>query len=195
MDSTIWAALIGAAASVAIFIAGAWASTLKDRAKDRATAAAEARTAVQELMRAALDVKASLAVWETRWRDKRSTASVLARSFAQLLAGYAEDRAYRGMAESLGSAIAWRSAVDAAEEAVVTGPMSRMAAAAARIAMLDDAQLREAATAVTNALGQLVSAYADRPGSDARTCAERDVDEAVGRLGEAARAYDGRPRR
>lgn len=173
---------------------GAFANILKDKATDRATAVKEARAAVQELLRAALDVKAALVIWETRWRDKRSTASALARSVAQLLAGYAEDRAYRGMAEALGSAMAWRNAVDSAEEAVVTGAMSRMAAAAARIAMLDDAPLREAATAVTNALGELVGAYAQKPGSRVRVQADRAVDEAVGRLSDAARAYDGRPR-
>ncbi|MGW1988449.1 hypothetical protein ACWCPJ_39470 [Streptomyces collinus] len=194
MDSTIWAALIGAAASVALFAGGAWASTLKDRAQDRAKAAEEARTAAQELMRASLDTKAALAIWEARWRNKTATASVLARAIAQMLAGLAEDRTYRGLAEGVGTAMVWRTAVDAAEEAIVTGPISRMAAAAARIAMLDDVQLREATTAVTEAFGELVGSYSKKPGSPVRVRAERGVDEAVGRLSEAARAHDGRLR-
>ncbi|MEU6071827.1 hypothetical protein ABZ864_47250 [Streptomyces sp. NPDC047082] len=195
MDSTIWAALIGAAASIVLFVGGAAASTFKDRAADRTAASNAARAAVQELMAASLDVKAALAIWETRWRDKRNIASALAQSATQILAGYAENRVYRGAAEGLSSAMAWRRAADAAEEAIVTGPLSRMAAAAARIAMLDDPALREASTAVTDALGRLVEAYSERARSAARQQADSAVDEAVARLGEAARSHDGRPAR
>ena len=194
MDLTIWAAVIGAVASVLVFVAGGVASTLKDRAADRQMAISDARLAVQELLRAALDVKATLAVWEARWKDKRAIAGALGHSVAQILAGFAEDRAFRGMAEALGSSMAWRRAADTAEEAVVTGPMSRMAAAAARIAMLDDPELRAAATAVTDALGTLVGTYSEKPTSPARRRAETEVDEACGGLAAAGRAYDGRPR-
>ncbi|MGW3127057.1 hypothetical protein [Streptomyces sp. NPDC001123] len=195
MDSKIWAAVIGGAATLVVYIAGLVTSHLKDRATRRSTATSNARAAVQDLLRAALDTKAALAVWEARWRDKSSITVALGRSVAQLLAGYRDDRIFHGAADGLGSAMAWRRASDAAEEALVTGPLSRMAAAAAQVAMLDDAELREASTAVTDALGKLVAAYGEGPKSRGRAKADRAVDEAVGQLSAAARAYKGRPAR
>lgn len=187
--------MIGGAVSLAIFMAGQATTTRKEKAARRTAAAGKARDAAQELLRAALDTKAALAIWEARWRDKRSIAATLTRSFAQILAGYRDDRIFHGAADGLASAMAWKGAVEAAEEAVVTGPMSRVTAAAAQIAMLNDAELRAAATAVTDALGKLVTAYAEKPKSTARIKADKELDRAVGNLGDAARAYDGRPAR
>jgi hypothetical protein len=195
VDSTIWAAIIASVGSLIIFTAGGAATSLRDRAAGREATAAQARTAVQELVRAALDLQGAMALWETRYRDKRSMVSAIARSLAQMLAGHAEDRTFRGAAEGLGSAMAWRQATDAAAEAIVMGPMSRMTAAAAQIAMLNDRELRMASSAVTDAMGKVVTAYADRPRRGVRESAARELEEAIGRLGEAARAYDGRPRR
>lgn len=192
VDSKIWAALIGGAATLLVYVAGLVTSHLKDRATRRAAARDKARAAAQELLNAALDMKVALAVVDARRRDHRSLAGPLARSFAQLVAGYREDRMYRGMADSLGSALAWRGAADAAEEALVMGPLSRMTAAAAQTVMLDDAELRAACAAVTDALGKLMSSHQGKPRSAARTEADRAVDEAIGRLGDAARAYKGR---
>ncbi|WP_328746394.1 hypothetical protein OHT57_12675 [Streptomyces sp. NBC_00285] len=192
MDSKIWAAVIGGAASLVVFVAGLAAGHFKDSASRRAAAADKARAAAQELLRAAFDTKAALAIWEARWRDKRSIVATLGHSFAQILAGYRDDRIFHGTADGLASALAWRRASDAAEEALVTGPLSRMAAAAAQTAMLNDAKLREASTAVTDALGKLVTAYAEKPKSPARIQADRDVDDAIGRLSHAARSYKGR---
>lgn len=194
MDAKVWVAVVTAVTSIAIFVGGQLFTGLKDKATRRSAAVGEARSAVRELIQAALDVKLALAIWETRWRDKRTIVSALARSVAQLLAGFEEGRVYRGVAEGLGSALAWRRTADVAEEAVLTGPASRMAAAAARIAMLSDVELREASTAVTDALGSLVAAYSEKPKSATRARADRDVDEAIGRLGDTARSYKGRPR-
>ncbi|MGV9427051.1 hypothetical protein ACWDO7_22545 [Streptomyces sp. NPDC003656] len=193
MDST-WSALIGAVASLIVFVGGAVASTLKDRGKDRAQAVTDARAAVQDLLQAAFETKAMLATWEARWRDKRGIASAVVRSAAQVVAGLTEDRVYHGMAQGLESAMAWRREVDAAAEAVVIGPGSRMAAAAARIAMLEDHHLREAAAATTAAIGALMSAFGEKPSSTARTEAEQALDEALVQLSDAARSYNGRPR-
>ncbi|MFF0127319.1 hypothetical protein ACFYTG_16555 [Streptomyces mirabilis] len=195
MTAPIWAAMIGAAVSLAIFIAGQATTSRKEKAAREAAAASKARDAVQELLRAALDTKAALAIWEARWRDKRSIAVTLGRSFAQMLAGYRDDRIFHGAADALASAMAWRRSSDAAEEAIVTGPMLRVAAAAAQIAMLNDAELRAASTGVTDALGNLLTAYSEKPKSAARTKADRELDEAVGRLSDAARAYGRRPTR
>ncbi|MER6432100.1 hypothetical protein ABT272_30910 [Streptomyces sp900105245] len=195
MDSTIWGALIGAAASLAVFVSGAWVSSLKDKATDRAAAAKEARAAVQTLIKAAFDVKAAMTIWDVRRRDRRTPASAWLVSFAQVMDGFNEDRVYRGVAEGLGSAMTWRRAEDAAEETVVTGPLSHMTAAAAQIAMLDDAELRRASTEVTDALGQLVATYTERARSGARAEADNRLEAAIGRLGDAARAYTGRPTR
>ncbi|MFF4252276.1 hypothetical protein ACFY1L_13805 [Streptomyces sp. NPDC001663] len=195
MDPKIWAAAIGGIATVIGVVVGLVASHFKDRAARRATAASNARVAVQELLRAALDTKAAMAIWETRWRDKRTIAGALAHSITQILAGYRDDRVFHGAADGLASALAWRRASEAAEEALVTGPLSRVSAAAAQLAMLNDDELRAASTAVTEALGELVGAYMEKPKSDARTRADRALDEAIGRLGDAGRAYRGRPGR
>ncbi|MEU0820636.1 hypothetical protein [Streptomyces mirabilis] len=191
----IWAAVIGGIVTLAIFLAGQATTSRREKTARKAAAASKARDAVQELLRAALDTKAALAIWETRWRDKRSIRVTMTRSFAQILAGYRDDHIYTGVADGLASAMAWRGASDAAEEAIVTGPMSRVAAAAAQIALLNDAELRGAAAAVTTALGNLMSAYAEKPKSAPRAKADKDLDEAVGKLADAARAYDGRPAR
>ncbi|MFD9659022.1 hypothetical protein [Streptomyces mirabilis] len=111
------------------------------------------------------------------------------------MAGYAEDRPFHGAAQGLGSAMAWRRAADAADEAVITGPMSRVTAAASRIAMLNDAALRKASAATTEALGKLMATYAGSPKSTARAKADKELDEAISQLAEAARAYSGRPGR
>ncbi|MER8030747.1 hypothetical protein ABTZ78_17510 [Streptomyces bauhiniae] len=192
MDS-IWSAVIGAGITALIFIGTQVATVLKDRKNDRASAAADARAAVRELVQAALEMQYALAAWDVRRRDSHGIASVIARSVAQILAGMAEDRAYHGMANGLDSAMTYRKLMDDAAEAVVTGPVSRMSAAAARIAMLDDAQLRQASTKVTDALGALLDSYTGR-NRDARSAAESAVGEALGTLTDEARAYDGRPR-
>ncbi|MFE4824064.1 hypothetical protein ACFRFU_48540 [Streptomyces sp. NPDC056704] len=191
----IWAAVIGGIVTLAIFLAGQATTSRREKAARKAAAASKARDAVQELLRAALDTKAALAIWETRWRDKRSIWVTMTRSFAQILAGYRDDRIYTGVADGLASAMAWRGASDAAEEAIVSGPMSRVGAAAAQIALLSDAELRAASTEVTNALGKFVSAYAEKPKSAARAKADKELNEAVGKLAKAARAFEGRPAR
>lgn len=192
MTTPIWAAVIGGVVSLAIFLAGQATTSRKEKAARKAAAAGKARDAAQELLRAALDTKSALAVWEVRWRDKHSIAAAMARSFAQVLAGYRDGRIFHGAADGLASAMAWRGASDTAEEAIVTGPMSRVAAAAAQIAMLGDAELRAASTAVTDALGNLMTAYSAKPKSAARAKADEELDEAVGKLSDAARAYGSR---
>lgn len=191
MQSTTWTAV----ASVAIFAAGQLFNSLKDKTTRRSAVASEARAAVREVIQASLDVKAALEIWETRRRDKRSIAGAWAHSMAQVMAGYAEDRPFHGAAQGLGSAMAWRRAADAADEAVITGPMSRVTAAASRIAMLNDAALRKASAATTEALGKLMATYAGSPKSTARAKADKELDEAISQLAEAARAYSGRPAR
>ncbi|MFE7856030.1 hypothetical protein [Streptomyces sp. NPDC057403] len=195
MDAKIWAALIGGAATLIVYVAGLFTTFLKERATRRASARDKARVAAKDLLNAALDLKVALNIVENRRRDRRSLAAPLARSIAQLIAGYHEDRKYTGIADGLGSALAWRGSADAAEEALLMGPLSRVTAAAAQAAFLDDDELRAATAAVTEALGKLMSTPAGRRHSVARAQADREVDEAIGRLSSAARAYTGKKRR
>lgn len=193
MDSTLWSAIIGGAIAVLLFVGGLVAGALKDRATARAAAVDQSRAAVQDLVRAAFDVQMALALIEAHWRDKQTKTAVIARSFFQVLGGYREDRILQSAATGLHSVIEWRRAADVAEEAIITRPLSRLTAAAAQIAMLDDAELRAASSDVTDAIVNLMTAYEQgRRGN--RDSAAAQLETAMGRLGAAARAYDGRTR-
>lgn len=194
MDSTIIGALIGAGGTLVVFAGGYVTNSISSRGTARAAAQQQARTAVQELMRSALDVQLALTAWETRWRDNGMVAGTLGRAVAQLIDGYQGGHLYRGAASALGTAAEWRGASDSAQELILSGPISRMTAAAAQIAMLSDAGLREAANEVVQALGALMSAQSSKPKSSERRRAEKRVGDALARLGATGRRYDGKAR-
>ncbi|MEY9849585.1 hypothetical protein ABH940_006694 [Streptacidiphilus sp. BW17] len=195
MDPTITGALIGAGGSLAIFIGGIATNSISNRGAAKSAAQQQARSAVQELIQAALDLQLALVAWETRWRDRSVVTGTIARAVTQVIAGNQEGHLFHGMATGLGTAAEWRGAADGAQETIVLGPMSRMTAATAHISMLQDAPLREASNGVVMALAELMTAYGSKPKSPERRNAERRVGEALGKVGDAARAYDGRARR
>lgn len=192
MDSTLGSAIIGGAVTLAVFVAGGVAGAAKDRAAGRDAAKKEARAAVEDLLRAALDIQITLAVLGVRRRDFRSRYTVMARSIVQFAAGHLEGHPIRGAAEGLDSAMSWRNGVDIADEAAAVEAVSRLNAAAAKAAMLEDQLLRSATSAVTDAVGNLMRTWEAKPTSATRRRAVAQLETAVGDLGEAARAYDGR---
>lgn len=192
MDSTIWAALVGAGATVLIQSTGWFANSLKSRAAARSAARDQARIVVQEAIRAAFDLKVALVTVETRLRDRPAMVAIIAQALVQMLAEHSAGRPLHGAATSLSTARAWRESADAANRAVLADPMARMTTAAAQISMLEDARLREAGAALMTALGDLMSSTG-KPKGAARAQAEKQLNEALAGLGDAARAYNGRP--
>lgn len=195
MDSTLWSALIGGAVAVTLFIAGGVASSAKDRAAAREVAQREARKAAEELLGAALEVQAVFATLELARRNYQAIASVMGRSVVQFMAAARDGRPLHGASQGFSSAMEWRQATDASEQARILAAFDRMASAAAKAAMLDDPAVRTASSAVTDALGRMGAAYPSRPTSTARREAEAALADALGELGEAARNYTGRPAR
>lgn len=195
MDSTLWSAIIGGAASVTVFIAGGATNAMKDRAADQDTARREARQAVEELVAAALEVQAVLAVMEAGRRNYQAIGSVLGRSIMQFMAATQDGRPLHGASQGLSSAMEWRQATDASEQARILTAFDRMASSAAKAALLDDPGLRAASGAVTDALGKLSASWPSRPASAARREAETALADSLGELGDAARSYTGRPAR
>ncbi|MGW3193709.1 hypothetical protein ACWDBD_03795 [Streptomyces sp. NPDC001118] len=194
MDSTIWAALIGASATVLIQSTERFANSIKNRASARSAAQEQARAVAQEAIRAAFDLKVALAAVQTRWRDKLTTISTFTHAVARGYAVYQERGRFHGAATALEPALAYRQTTAVRDEATLAGPISRMTAATAQISMLEDIELRTAATAVMGALGALMVA-SGKPKSAAYAEADSRLNEALARLGDAARAYDGRPSR
>jgi hypothetical protein len=195
VDSTLWSAIIGGAASVTVFVAGGAANAMKDRAANQEAARREARRAVEELVAAALEVQAVLAVMEAGRRNYQAIGSVIGRSMMQFMAAAKDGRPLHGASQGVSSAMEWRQATDASEQARILAAFDRMASSAAKAALLDDPGLRAASGAVTDALGKLSAAWPSRPASAARREAETALADALGELGDATRNYTGRPPR
>jgi hypothetical protein len=195
MDSTIASSLVGAATALVVAGAGFYAGGRSQKATSRDTAVDESRAAVQELVTAVFDLKMALSTWETRWRDTHGWAPAWLYSVAQLIAGVVDEKPVQGGLNGLASAMTFRRESEMAEQAIINGPMARVAAASARIAMLENRALREASHGVTDAISDFVLSYKSRRNQAARQRAEEALDDAIGAIGIAARAYTGRERK
>ncbi|MFJ8309809.1 MULTISPECIES: hypothetical protein [unclassified Streptomyces] len=159
------------------------------RAVRRDSAKKQACDAARELLCAACAFKAALHMWEARWRRPSGVLHTFGHAMAHVLAGYKDGRLFRGAIDGIGTALTWRRSAEEADEALVTGPMSRMNAAAVDVSLLDDVGLRAAARAVADAGQALGAAYARRANAAARARTGKEFDEAVARLADAARTH------
>ncbi|MFE3522234.1 hypothetical protein ACFXOD_11670 [Streptomyces sp. NPDC059161] len=186
--------IIVSAYTLAVYISGEIVTSLRGRKAGRAAAKKQACEAAHELQCAALDFKAALTMWEARWRNPWQALHAWSHAMTHVLAGYTDGRLFRGAADGVGTAMAWRRSFEDAEEAIVTGPLSHVHAAAVRVSMLDDAELRAAATAVADAAQELGASYTKKANSAGRARADKEFVEAVAELTDAARSYGGQPR-
>jgi hypothetical protein len=147
------------------------------------------------LLTSVLGVKTALTAWESRWRVKQAWVPAWLFAVMQLLIGLSEEKPGRGALAGMSSAMTWNRDSQAAQEAILTGPMARWSSAAATVALLDNEPVRAASGEVTDALQALINTYkGGRIDHGAREAADKALETAVGRLGEAARYTNGRPK-
>lgn len=189
MDSTIGSTLIGSGTTLVVGASGFLAGVYARKSTGKESADEQARAAAHELLTAAIGVKNALTVWEQRWRVKQAWIPAWIFSVSQLILGLSEEKPGRGALAGMSSAMAWNRDSQAAQEAVLNGPMARWASAAAVVAMLDHEPLRQASYEMTDALQALVRTYkGGRVDVAAREAAQKALDQAAASLGDAARS-------
>ena len=191
MDPTVTGALIGAGSTVVGVAVTAVSASFKERAAERSATASQAKAAVKALINAVFDLQVALATYESHYQSTRSWAHPLIHALTQVAAGYVDDKPVHGAATGMSTALTWRRTSDAAADATLMGPYSRMTASLAEIALLPDPQLREASAKVNTAVANLAGTYTGKRKPALRTAAETSLSDALGDLSRAARTYTG----